>query len=354
LEQALKLKNNQSVFWVAPVFAQAKIAFDRMRAQISVRNFFTINETRLTLTLPTGSIVEFKSGDNPDTLYGNDCYAAVIDEASRMKEESWIAIRSTLTSTGGKCKLIGNVKGKKNFFYKMGVRAKAQEPDYFYKKITAWDAVEAGILEKDEIKQAQRDLPETVFNELYLAQPNDDAANPFGLDFIKNNIRPLSLHPPVCFGIDLAKSFDWTVIVGLDKRGDICTFKRFQSDWKTTTETIRTTVRSLPCSIDATGVGDPIVEELQRTNHNIEGFKYTSQSKQQIMEGLVSAIQKKQITILEGVMRDEMESFEYEYTRTGVRYTAPAGMHDDTVNALALARNCFLKNNARGFFIMAT
>ena len=33
----------------------------------------------------------------------------------------------------------------------------------------------------------------------------------------------------------------------------------------------------------------------------------------------------------------ELEAFEYEYTRTGVRYTAPPGMHDDCVCALALA-----------------
>ena len=113
-EQALQCSANQSVFWVAPVFVQSKIAFDRMRAQINLRDFFKVNETRLTLTLPHGSIIEFKSGDNPDSLYGNDCYAAVLDEASRMKEESWIAIRSTLTKTRGKAKLVGNVKGKKN------------------------------------------------------------------------------------------------------------------------------------------------------------------------------------------------------------------------------------------------
>lgn len=40
---------------------------------------------------------------------------------------------------------------------------------------------------------------------------------------------------------------------------------------------------------------------------------------------------------------NELESFEYEYTRTGVRYTAPEGMHDDCVMALALA--VYAKNN---------
>jgi hypothetical protein len=31
-----------------------------------------------------------------------------------------------------------------------------------------------------------------------------------------------------------------------------------------------------------------------------------------------------------------MRNFEFEYTRTGVRYTAPTGLHDDAVCGLAL------------------
>ncbi len=50
-----------------------------------VGNFFQSNETKLLLTLPTGSRIEFKSGEKPDNLYGDDVFAAVIDEASRMR-----------------------------------------------------------------------------------------------------------------------------------------------------------------------------------------------------------------------------------------------------------------------------
>ncbi len=57
------------------------------------------------------------------------------------------------------------------------------------------------------------------------------------------------------------------------------------------------------------------------------------------MEGLAVAIQKQEIGFPDGVIANELESFEYEYTRTGVRYSAPSGMHDDTVCALALANS---------------
>jgi len=39
----------------------------------------------------------------------------------------------------------------------------------------------------------------------------------------------------------------------------------------------------------------------------------------------------------QGVIVSELDVFAYEYTRTGVRYSAPDGMHDDCVMALALA-----------------
>jgi len=345
-EQALNCKINQSVFWVAPVYAQARIAFDRMRNQISQRNFFKVNETRLTLTLPHGSIIQFLSADNPDALYGADCYAAVLDESSRMSEAAWIAIRSTLTATNGSCKLIGNVKGRKNFFYKMALKAKAGEQNYFYKKITAWDAVNAGILLQSEIESAQRDLPENVFKELYLAEASEDGGNPFGLNHVQKCEYPLSERSSVCFGIDLAKKHDWTVIVGLDEFGNVSHFDRFQKDWKQTKETILALPRGL-ITADATGVGDPVLEDIAR-ERDVELVVYTSRTKQMLMEGLAYAIQNRNVSVLEGVMRDELESFEFVHTQNGVQYSAPAGQYDDCVNALALAVKNHDKETPKG------
>jgi hypothetical protein len=155
----------------------------------------------------------------------------------------------------------------------------------------------------------------------------------------------LSSQPAVCFGIDLAKKNDWTVITGLDKFGHVCYFDRFQKDWQQTKHTILALPPGKIC-IDSTGVGDAIAEEIA-AQRDTELFVFTQRSKQQLMEGLAFAIQNRQVTVLDGVMRDEMESFEFEYTRSGVRYTAPSGLHDDTVCSIALARH-ILKDAAQG------
>ncbi len=199
-----------------------------------------------------------------------------------------------------------------------------------YKKITAYDAVEAGILSRDEIEDARRHLPDNVFRELYLAEASDDEGNPFGIAAIRRCVKPLSTLPAVAFGIDLAKSVDWTTVYGLDINKTVCVFERFQKPWNETIDEIRYIVGKVRAFVDSTGVGDAVLESLQKGGHsNFEGFKFTSSSKQQLMEGLAIAIQQQQIGFPDGVTVNELESFEYEYTRTGVRYSAPDGMHDD-------------------------
>lgn len=338
-ERALFGKPTQNRWWIAPVTSQAKIAYGRLKDGMSAdaREVCEWNETYLRVKVPSGGYLWFKSGDNPDTLYGEDVYDAVIDEASRVREESWHAVRSTITATKGSLRIIGNVKGRKNWFYQLARKAESGEPGMEYHKIVAGDAVHAGILSAAEIEQAKRDLPERVFRELYLAEPSDDGGNPFGIDSIQRCIAPLSQAKTVARGIDLAKSHDWAVDIGLDATGQVSYFQRWQAPWR---ETIAKIVAgpSCRCMVDSTGVGDPILEELQRAYPGrFEGYTFSSSSKQRLMEGLALAIQSRKVLFPEGVLVNELESFEYQYTKTGVRYSAPEGCHDDTVCALALA-----------------
>lgn len=338
MEQAVKGSPGQNFWWVAPIRAQAQIPFRRMKRGLP-QSIYVANEAELTLTLANGTIISFRGADNPDSLYGEDVYAAVIDEATRCKEEAWHAIRSTLTATRGPIRIIGNVKGRKNWAYKLARRAESGEPGMHYAKITAPDAVAAGILDADEVADAQRQLPSTVFQELYLAEPSDDEGNPFGIDAINKCVTDLHNCEPARWGWDLAKSMDWTVGIALCAHNSVCRFVRFQRSWNDTISGIRMETANVPALVDSTGVGDPVLEALQDGRRNFEGFKFTLSSKQQLMEGLAVAIQQRTIGFPDGPITSELESFEYVYTRTGVHYAAPEGMHDDCVCALALALN---------------
>lgn len=330
---------NKNFWWVGPIFTQSEIAFRRMKHGLP-KGLYLANETKMTLSLFTGATLWFKGADKPDSLYGEDVYAAVIDEATRCKDESWHAVRSTLTATRGPIRIIGNVKGRRNWAYMMARHAEAGERDMHYAKITALDAVAAGILDEAEVDDARRHLPEAVFRELYMAEPSDDGGNPFGLSAIAACVAPQHTCQPVTWGWDLAKSVDWTWGIGLCEHNAVCRSERFQKPWQETIDTIVRFGAAQRTLVDSTGVGDPVLEALQRhpsRDGGYEGFKFTSSSKQQIMEGLAVAIQRHEVTFPDGPLRSELDAFEFEYSRNGVHYSAPPGLHDDGVCALALA-----------------
>lgn len=163
----------KNYWWIAPVYNQTKIAFKRLRRNLTKYNVFKFNETSLIITCPNGAEIHFKSAEKPDNLYGEDVYACVFDEAPRAREESWYALRSTLTATEAPCKLIGNFGGISNWVHKLKEKS-LTDPLYEYFKVTCWDAIKEGILSEEEVLQAQKDLPPKIFKELYEAEASED------------------------------------------------------------------------------------------------------------------------------------------------------------------------------------
>lgn len=364
IEQGLMAKSGQNLWWVAPIFSQSEIAFRRCWGYLSpIRHMCQRNKSSMFIILPSGARLMFKSGDRPDDLYGEDVYAAVLDEASRMREESWHAVRSTLTFTKGPVRIIGNVRGRKNWFYRLARLAEGGVDDMAFHRITAADAVDAGVLDKEEIEGAKRDFErlgqEDVFRQLYMAEALDDASNPFGLQAIAACIVPsFSSNRAAAAGVDLAgrgavniervgdaESRDWTAICIMDKDGHLITIDRFRKPHRETTNEIVRKVGRTRVLVDSTGTGDAIVEDLQRRGDmQVLGFTFTERSRQDLLEGLALAIQEESIHFPDvktrdekGSLRDELEAFEFQYTVKGVRYDVTEGNSDDLVMALALA-----------------
>lgn len=365
IEQGLRGQQGWNFWWVAPIYGQAEIAFRRCWTMLTpIKGMCKRNQSAFLITLPNGARLMFKSGERSDDLYGEDVYACVMDEASRMREDSWHAIRSTLTFTKGPVRIIGNVRGRKNWFFRLSRLAESgEEQDMAYHRITAWDAVQAGVLDKSEIDAAKRDFTrlgqDEVFRQLYMAEALDDTSNPFGLKAIEACITDkYSNEYPAAAGVDLAgrgavnlvstgdaQARDYTAIVLLDKEGNTTYVDRFRRPHAETQREVVKRVGRVQALIDSTGTGDSMVEELQRRGDmRVLGYTFTERSRQDLLEGLAIAIQDGRVHFPDlktsdnkGSLRDELESFEYEYTARGVRYQVPEGQHDDLVFALALA-----------------
>ena len=298
------------------------------------------------IELITGGRIEFWSMENELAGRSRKYKRTVVDEAafSGSLWKRWTeSIRPTLTDMKGDGWFMSTPRGK-NDFYKLHSRGVSGDPGW---KSWQMSTYTNPYIDPSEIDDAKADLPHDAFMQEYMAEFAENVANPFGSAFIAQCTFPISVLPPVCYGIDLAKSFDYTVVIGIDKNGSVCYFDRWQADWRTTVQKIKG-LANIPIAIDSTGVGDPIGEDIARVMGNVELFKFTSTSKQQIMEGLAVAIQQRKITFPEGHIVDELNNFEYEYTRSGVRYTAPTGLHDDCVCALALAWHKFGKKGGYG------
>lgn len=355
---------NKNYWWVAPSFAQADIAFRRMVAWFPP-GLIAVNNTAKTVILPNKARIWFKSAEKPDLLYGEDVYAAVMDEATRMREAAWTAMQTTLTSTGGPVRIIGNVKGRKNWAYRFCRQAEAGLPGTHYARMDIWAAVDAGLVERSVVEQAKAMMPAEAFSELYLAIPQEGGANPFGMSHLTAcSIARLGNGPARFYGVDVASTTDWTVIVGLNGKRQVCHFDRFQLGWPQTIDRIIETIGSKPTLIDATGVGSAVLPEVQKKRRQAEGFIFSTGSKQDLMEDLAVSIQKHRLGIpgtavsnrmpvdcRPGILMQELVDFEYEAKVTNGRvsavlYSAPEGLHDDCVCALALANKLAIGREA--------
>lgn len=343
LSQIIMIKSAMEggqVAYITPNYKLAKVFFQKLTNAFPFPN----NKSDLNIDFPNRGKIEFFTGERLDNLRGRKFHLVIIDEASFIPdlEKGWQnSIRPTLTDYQGRAVFLSTPKGK-NYFYSLFM--KEGENDWASFKFTTYDNP---YINKGEIEDAKLQLPKVVFEQEYMANPAENSANPFGSQFIRNCIRPISAQQIVCFGIDLAKSVDWTCIIGLDNGGNVAYFDRFQMDWHNTKETIKR-LPNAPIIADSTGVGDPIVEDLRREGVAIEGLKFTSQSKQQLMEGLSVAIQGMKIGFPDGIIAQELDIFEYQFTANGVKYSAPSGFHDDTVMALALAWMNFAQKRGSG------
>lgn len=331
-------------WWIAPVYKQTKIGFERCKSLLPP-DLIKVNETDLMITLPNKSVIEGRTADNPDNLYGEGIMGGVVDEASRVKELSWHAVRTTLTQTQGSLRIVGNPKGKKNWFFRMCQQAKDPLADRTQLDYHHLRSVDNPHVSEKEVELAKSLLPKHVFDELYLGIAQDDIAGVF------TNIKECvggALCDPIqdrayFMGLDLAKYQDFTVITIVDEQGRLVYFDRFnQLDWgfqKNKIESAAKRYNSAKILMDSTGIGDPIFDDLKERGLDIDGLKFTNESKKKLIEGLSIAIQNKDIRFprIEELI-NELELFEYQITPAGnITYSAPEGYNDDCVISLALA-----------------
>lgn len=300
------------------------------------------------LTFWNKSYIDFASAENPTSNEGFQYDCMVLNEAGNILKNPSLWTNTLNPMAKGentKVVFIGTPRGR-NYFWNL-YNMQNNSPEYKSWKITALDS---DLWTKSELDRVQLALPEMAWRQEYLGEFLEENAGVFRKvsGCIDQNLALLDEGLPdhkYILGVDLAKYHDFTVLIGIDMATkQIVYFDRFNKlDWGFQQQKILEAHKNFNNAyivIDATGVGDPIYENLSKTIHSrIIPFKINNASKKELIEELSIAIESKKLSYPQiEEMISELQSYEFDISKFGnVRYSAPEGLYDDCVIALCLA-----------------
>ena len=340
-------KSGGTYGWVAPTYAVAERGLEAIREMAGDIVAIT-GRAPTCVKIPTAFGETAKlwilSADNPDSIRGYGFNGIVLDEAASIDPNVWnYVLRPTIAQTLGWAVLIGTPHGRGYFF---DLFTRGQDPEEKEYKSFHFPSIANEYFPLEEWEEAQRSLPSDVFKQEYEAEFIEDSAGVF------HNVRECTLpvvpakSAEIAIGCDLAKHTDHTVLISMDRKTGAChKMERFNNlDWPIQKERIVSYYRGDPGLVvmDATGIGDPVYDDLRMVIPQIEPVKLTNLSKAQLIQRLIVAIEQRQISWPKEwtVLTDELERYEYKITASGaITYNAPGGYHDDCVIALALANS---------------
>ena len=336
--------DNTKILWVSPVYSQTtKVQKELFKNIMDAGIVDSCNYSDNIITFKNGSEIMFRSSERYDNIRGYTIDYAIIDEAAYVKEEAWTeAIKPTLLVRGKKVLFLSTPKGK-NWFYKMYQMGLSEDyPEYKSYRGSSFDNP---FVNKNDIMESKKTLPDNVFKQEYMGEFIDDGGEVFGN--IKNctfNEYPTPNGQIYC-GIDLGRQNDYSVATFMDKDGRVIDIYRDNKrEWSGIVDTMVMMIKKYKAitTIEVNSMGDVIYEQLSRRVKNIHPFVTTNNSKQEIIEGLILDFNEGNIQIptphLFEPLYNELSSFTFEYSPSTrrIKYGAPQGLHDDCVISLAL------------------
>jgi len=304
------------------------------------------NESELIVYFRNGSIYQLKGADDPDALRGAGPKGLVLDEFAKIKPDAWMVLEPILRQNMGWAWFIGTPKGRNHlydFYMRGNTDSSAYNPEW---KSWLLKASTSGIIDPKQLEESRKTMTVGDFNQEWECEFLEGQGQVF------RGVRDVTISVPkkpepghfYVMGVDLAKVTDFTVLCVYDRATNFQVYQdRFQTlEWPFQKKKIGETARfynNALTVIDATGLGDPIADDLARDRIAVEPFKISEQSKKELVEKLSIWIDQQKIKIIPTKETfEEFDNFSYEIGITGkIRYGAKPPHHDDIVMAHALA-----------------
>jgi len=301
-----------------------------------------INRSRFEIRLPGLGEIWFRTADNPSSLAGEGIRGVVLDEFSLMQEIVWQEyIQATLLDFSGWAAFSGVPKG--NNWAAQLWRGAADRDNWLQLHATSYDNQ---YIENSAIDEVKREVPTWLFNQEYLARIVS------GEGMVFRNITECATSAwldaadgakQYIAGVDVADAADYTVVSVFDVATRSEVYKdRFRRIGYTALEDRlhavygRFNLKSM--IIEDNSIGQPVIDHLRQRDMLIVPFHTSSATKAPIIQLLQSAFEHQEISILpDDTTINELSAYEAKKIASGYSYSAPSGMHDDTVMALAIA-----------------
>ncbi len=302
------------------------------------------NETRRLLYFPNGGRLRVKTGSNPDVLRGDDADLIVFDECALLDPATWFAVAAPMLADRDGDAVFISTPQRRNWFYHLYQRAMEDDTDRWQ----AWHFTTHANphLSSVAVAELANDMTSTTYQQEILAQFLESDGQVFRKVREAAQLGPREPYEGIfVFGLDWAQLQDYTCITVMDvATRELVAIDRFKGvDWALQRGRLLTLYEKWQPHLivaEANSIGSPNIEALQREGLPVQPFTTTARSKPPLIESLVLAFERDEIHILDDeILIGELEAYERQVSAsTGhSRYSAPAGLHDDSVIALALA-----------------
>jgi phage FluMu gp28-like protein len=276
-------------------------------------------------------------------LRGRKAHLIIVDEAAYVPEAVVAEVLTPmLADTGGRLALISTPRGK-NYFYRYYLQGQEDGIRVWSMRSPSWHnpLLSPTILQMQASMMTQRQY-QIEYGAAFL----DAEGQVFRTEWVD---RALLLRLPAegltVAGVDWARYRDYTALAVLQGTRDgakLLAVRRWQGlSWAEQAEAVAAHLRlHAPARIlcDRTGVGDPLLESLQREFPHAEGVAFTQALKQSLIENLALMLEQARLQLMpDPELLRELYHFEATPTARGIRLEGATGVHDDLVIALALA-----------------
>lgn len=339
---------NTLVWYVSPSDSQSKKIYNDIYGMLEGTGLITrSNNTQgvRTIYLLNKSRIEFKSAKAKNTLRGESVEYLILDEAAFIDEDVVYNILLPTMNVKGKKVVLSSTPRGKNFLWQLWHKAKVNSN---YKSLR-YTTFQNPHRNDEIIRTLKEQLPEQQYKQEILAHFVDKGSVFTGFKELAT-INPATpakenLGTYNFVGIDIGMLNDETAIVVINDNNQMVCNKHFQVN---STEYIKQQIRDVfhkynPVAgyMELNNQGLPIYNDLEKELKALKGFTTTSTSKQQIINELIAAVNKKEIALLQDPhLHRQLEDFSFKVTSSGnLQFTAVVG-HDDIVMALAIAWHC--------------